>query len=165
MAMSVSAALLRRPWEWDENEGRRHAGRVPAERGPRPEPWSGGARRAATPSFGAHHETIPSRHREAASGKPPRAGYGARTGAPRVPRLPERHGVPATHFRPAVSAPPRPDEARGHAVTSPHRGPSCAVRLPTPPRAPSPLWRDALSAAHTAGARRVRQEAHGDGAL
>ncbi|MEV5550757.1 polysaccharide deacetylase [Streptomyces sp. NPDC052309] len=114
--MSQSAQTTsRRPWQWDEPEWRHHVERVRAGRSLKPAACPGGARCAVALSFDSDHETIPLRDGEVMPGKLSQGEYGARAGVPRILRLLERHGVPATFFMPAVSALLRPDEARGYA--------------------------------------------------
>ncbi|MGW0393051.1 polysaccharide deacetylase family protein [Streptomyces sp. NPDC003042] len=116
MAMSESAQTTpRRPWQWDESEWRHHVERVRAGRSLRPASWPKGTRCAVALSFDSDHETIPLRDGEVMPGKLSQGEYGARVGVPRILRLLERHGVPATFFMPAVCALLRPDEARGYA--------------------------------------------------
>ncbi|NJP92368.1 polysaccharide deacetylase [Nonomuraea sp. FMUSA5-5] len=102
------------PWQWDEPTWRAHVARVRAGRSLRPASWPGGARVAVALSFDADHETIPLRHGETGPGKLAQGEYGSRVGAPRVLRLLERFGVPASFFMPAVSALLHPEEVRSY---------------------------------------------------
>jgi peptidoglycan/xylan/chitin deacetylase (PgdA/CDA1 family) len=104
----------REPWQWDEAVWRAHVQRVRAGRGLRPAGWPGGARAAVALSFDSDHETIPLRDGETRPGKLAQGEYGSRVGAPRVLRLLERYGAPATFFMPAVSALLHPDEVRSY---------------------------------------------------
>jgi peptidoglycan/xylan/chitin deacetylase (PgdA/CDA1 family) len=104
----------REPWQWDEPVWRGHVQRVRAGRSLQPAAWPGGARAAVALSFDSDHETIPLRDGETRPGKLSQGEYGSRVGAPRVLRLLERHGVPATFFMPAVSALLHPAEARSY---------------------------------------------------
>ena len=103
------------PWHWDEPTWRGHVERVRAGRSLAPETWPGGARVAVALSFDSDHETIPLRDGETRPGKLAQGEYGSRVGAPRILRLLERHGIPATFFMPAVSALLHPDEVRSYA--------------------------------------------------
>ena len=104
------------PWQWDEPTWRGHVDRVRAGRALVPGSWPGGARVAVALSFDSDHETIPLRDGETRPGKLSQGEYGSRVGAPRILRLLERHGIPATFFMPAVSALLHPDEVRGYAA-------------------------------------------------
>jgi peptidoglycan/xylan/chitin deacetylase (PgdA/CDA1 family) len=85
---------------------------VRAGRSLAPARWKDGARCAVALSFDSDHETIELRFGGASYGKMSQGQYGARKGTPRIMRLLERHGVPATFFMPAVSALLHPEEAR-----------------------------------------------------
>jgi peptidoglycan/xylan/chitin deacetylase (PgdA/CDA1 family) len=102
------------PWQWDEQTWRGHVARVRAGRSLRPGSWPGGARAAVALSFDSDHETIPLRDGETRPGKLSQGEYGARVGAPRVLRLLDRHGIPASFFMPAVSALLHPGEVRDY---------------------------------------------------
>ncbi|MGI5286387.1 polysaccharide deacetylase family protein [Nonomuraea polychroma] len=104
------------PWQWDEQTWRGHVARVRAGRSLRPASWPGGARVAVALSFDSDHETIPLRNGETQPGKLAQGEYGARVGAPRVLRLLERFGIPASFFMPAVSALLHPGEVRDYAA-------------------------------------------------
>lgn len=104
----------REPWQWDEPVWRGHVERVRAGRALRPAAWPDGARVAVALSFDSDHETIPLRDGETRPGKLSQGEYGSRVGAPRVLRLLERYGVPATFFVPAVSALLHQDEVRSY---------------------------------------------------
>jgi peptidoglycan/xylan/chitin deacetylase (PgdA/CDA1 family) len=104
----------REPWQWDEAVWRGHVERVRAGRSLRPGEWPGGAKVAVALSFDPDHETIPLRDGETGPGKLSQGEYGSRVGAPRILRLLERYGVPATFFMPAVSALLHPDEVRSY---------------------------------------------------
>jgi peptidoglycan-N-acetylglucosamine deacetylase len=110
----LQAMSEREPWQWDEAVWRGHVQRVRAGRSLRPAAWPGGARVAVALSFDSDHETIPLRDGETRPGKLSQGEYGSRVGAPRVLRLLERYGVPATFFMPAVSALLHPDEVRSY---------------------------------------------------
>lgn len=92
------------PWQWDEPVWRGHVDRVRAGRNLTPERWPGGARVAVAISFDADHETISLRNNETSPGQLAQGEYGSRAGVPRILRLLDEFGVPATFFVPAVSA-------------------------------------------------------------
>ena len=92
------------PWEWDEPVWRGHVERVRAGRTLTPEQWPGGARVAVAMSFDADHETISLRNNDTSPGQLAQGEYGSRAGVPRILRLLDEFGVPATFFVPAVSA-------------------------------------------------------------
>ncbi|MEV5828642.1 polysaccharide deacetylase [Spirillospora sp. NPDC052242] len=104
----------KQPWQWDEQTWRGHVARVRAGRSLHPASWPGGARVAVALSFDCDHETIALRVGETAPGKLAQGEYGSRVGAPRVLRLLERFGVPASFFMPAVSALLHPEEVRDY---------------------------------------------------
>ncbi|MGW3349811.1 polysaccharide deacetylase family protein [Nonomuraea rubra] len=104
------------PWHWDEQTWRGHVNRVRAGRSLRPASWPGGARVAVALSFDSDHETIPLRGGETRPGALAQGEYGSRAGAPRVLRLLDRFGIPASFFMPAVSALLHPEEVRDYAA-------------------------------------------------
>ncbi len=101
-----------KPWTWSEDTWRAKVEHVRAGRSLAPARWKDGARCAVALSFDSDHETIELRFGGASYGKMSQGQYGARKGTPRIMRLLERHGVPATFFMPAVSALLHPNEAR-----------------------------------------------------
>jgi peptidoglycan/xylan/chitin deacetylase (PgdA/CDA1 family) len=101
-----------KPWTWSEATWRAKVEHVRAGRSLAPARWKNGARCAVALSFDSDHETIELRFGGASYGKMSQGQYGARKGTPRIMRLLERHGVPATFFMPAVSALLHPEEAR-----------------------------------------------------
>ncbi|MFY8038659.1 MAG: polysaccharide deacetylase family protein [Bosea sp. (in: a-proteobacteria)] len=101
-----------KPWTWSEATWRGKVEHVRAGRSLAPTRWKDGARCAVALSFDSDHETIELRFGGASYGKMSQGQYGARKGTPRIMRLLERHGVPATFFMPAVSALLHPEEAR-----------------------------------------------------
>jgi peptidoglycan/xylan/chitin deacetylase (PgdA/CDA1 family) len=101
-----------KPWTWSEATWRGKVEHVRAGRSLAPTCWKDGARCAVALSFDSDHETIELRFGGASYGKMSQGQYGARKGTPRIMRLLERHGVPATFFMPAVSALLHPEEAR-----------------------------------------------------
>ena len=86
--------------------------KVRAGRSLLPERWPGGARVAVALSFDSDHETSTLRAAERSPGKLSQGQYGNRQGVPRIRRLLEKHGMPATFFVPAVVALLYPDEQR-----------------------------------------------------
>jgi peptidoglycan-N-acetylglucosamine deacetylase len=105
-----------KPWTWPESTWRAKVDHVRAGRSLAPARWKDGARCAVALSFDSDHETIELRFGGASYGKMSQGQYGARKGVPRIMRLLERHGVPATFFMPAVSALLHPEEV--HAVVA-----------------------------------------------
>ena len=103
------------PWQWEEGIWRGHVQRVRAGRLLR-RPWPGGAKVAVALSFDSDHETISLRDAEVSPGRLAQGEYGARVGVPRILKLLERIGAPATFFMPAVAALLHPEEARGYVV-------------------------------------------------
>jgi peptidoglycan/xylan/chitin deacetylase (PgdA/CDA1 family) len=101
-----------KPWTWSEDTWRAKVEHVRAGRSLAPARWKDGARCAVALSFDSDHETIELRFGGASYGKMSQGQYGARKGTPRIMRLLERHGVPATFFMPAVSALLHTEEAR-----------------------------------------------------
>ena len=109
------------PWQWPERDWRERIDRVRAGRSLKPQSWPGGARVAVALSFDSDHETGELRDGGNSIGRLSQGEYGARAGVPRILRLLERHGVPATFFVPAVAALAHPEEQRrvvaeGHEV-------------------------------------------------
>lgn len=104
----------RNPWQWDETTWREHVGRVRAGRSLFPGHWPGGARCAVAVSFDSDHETPSLRDGETSPGKLAQGEYGARVAVPKILRLLERYGVPASFYLPAVCALLRPQEARDY---------------------------------------------------
>src|SRR5215212_11568548 len=91
-------------WQWDETTWRGIVARVRAGRSLKPGRWKDGARCAVALSFDADHETLELRFGGRSFGKLSQGQYGGRVGSPRILRLLEQYGVPATFFMPAVSA-------------------------------------------------------------
>ncbi|MER6981300.1 polysaccharide deacetylase, partial [Streptomyces carpinensis] len=86
-----------------------------------PTAWPGGARVAVALSFDSDHETPALRDGVTGPGAMAEGQYGARVGTPRILRLLQEFGVPASFYLPAVSALLHPHEARrytaeGHEV-------------------------------------------------
>ena len=79
-----------------------------------PASWPGGARVAVALSFDADHETIWLRDGQTAPGRLSQGEYGARAAVPRILRLLDRRGIPASFYVPAVCAMLRPAEVLGY---------------------------------------------------
>jgi len=89
---------------------------VRAGRSLAPAGWPGGARVAVALSFDSDHETIWLRDGQTAPGRLSQGEYGARVAVPRILRLLDRHGIPASFYVPAVCAMLRPAEVLGYAA-------------------------------------------------
>lgn len=100
------------PWRWPEPRWRGAVNRVRAGRSLKPAAWPGGARVAVALSFDSDHETLTLRRGETSPGQLSQGEYGARVAIPRILKLLERHGLPATFYVPAVAALLHPDEQR-----------------------------------------------------
>jgi peptidoglycan/xylan/chitin deacetylase (PgdA/CDA1 family) len=100
------------PWRWPEDEWRRRVGQVRAGRSLKPTTWPGDARCAVALSFDSDHETNELRDGGNSIGRMSWGEYGSRVGVPRILRVLELAGVPATFFVPAVAALLHPDEQR-----------------------------------------------------
>ncbi|MEW2503302.1 MULTISPECIES: polysaccharide deacetylase [unclassified Amycolatopsis] len=96
--------MTEQPWLWDEKTWRGHVEHVRAGRSLRPASWPGGAKVAVALSFDSDHETPALRDGEVLPGKLAQGEYGARVGVPRLLKLLDRFGAPASFFVPAVSA-------------------------------------------------------------
>ncbi|MQA01976.1 MAG: polysaccharide deacetylase family protein [Streptosporangiales bacterium] len=101
-------------WRWAEAQWRRPVERVRAGRRLVPPTWPGDARVAVTISFDSDHETSALRDGITHPGRLSQGEYGARAAVPRILRLLDRYGVPATFFMPAVAALLHPDEPRSY---------------------------------------------------
>ena len=108
--MNEQATL--QPWQWDEAHWRKLVGHVRAGRSYRPKSWKNGARCALALSFDSDHETNELRDGGKSIGRLSWGQYGNRVGVPRILKLLEKHGVPASFYVPAVSALLHPDEQR-----------------------------------------------------
>jgi peptidoglycan/xylan/chitin deacetylase (PgdA/CDA1 family) len=114
--MTNEAGAGQEPWQWPEQTWRGIVDHVRAGRSLKPPMWKGGARACVALSFDSDHETIELRNGGRSFSKLSQGQYGARQGTPRILRLLEKHGVPATFFMPAVSAKLHPDEIRAVAA-------------------------------------------------
>jgi len=100
------------PWQWEDEHWRKLVGHVRAGRTYRPKSWKGGARCALALSFDSDHETNELRDGGKSIGRLSWGQYGSRVGVPRILKLLEKYGVPATFYVPAVAALLHPDEQR-----------------------------------------------------
>ena len=100
------------PWQWEDEHWRKLVGHVRAGRTYRPKSWKGGARCALALSFDSDHETNELRDGGKSIGRLSWGQYGNRVGVPRILKLLEKYGVPATFYVPAVAALLHPDEQR-----------------------------------------------------
>ena len=100
------------PWEWPEQTWRGIVGKVRAGRPLTPAAWPGGARCAVALSFDSDHETLTLRTGQRSPGKLSQGQYGSRAAVPRILKLLEAQGIPATFFVPAVTAMLYPEEQR-----------------------------------------------------
>jgi len=91
---------------------RSHLARARAGRSLAPKAWPNGARCAVLLSFDADHETNPLRDADESPMRISQGQYGPRQGMPRIRKLLERHGVPASFYYPAVSALLHPEEVK-----------------------------------------------------
>ncbi|TWF58517.1 polysaccharide deacetylase family protein [Neorhizobium alkalisoli] len=100
------------PWTWPDSVWQQKVQKVRAGRSLRPAKWKNGARMAVAISFDSDHETVELRNGGVSFGKMSQGQYGARAGSPRILRLLEKYGVPASFFMPAVSAMINPEEVK-----------------------------------------------------
>lgn len=101
-----------KPWMWPEPVWRAKVAHVGAGRSLKPAAWKGKTRCAVALSFDSDHETFELRNGGNSFGRLSQGAYGARRGSPRILKILEKHGVPASFFMPAVSALLHPDEVR-----------------------------------------------------
>ena len=100
------------PWNWSEDYVRAAVNQVRAGRDLNPASWPGGARVAVLLSFDVDNETTQGLREGTVSIGPLSQGeYGARVALPRVVRLLDDEGVPATFFFPAWSLKLAPGQA------------------------------------------------------
>jgi len=100
------------PWQWPESRWRAIVEHVRAGRALRPEHWKGGARCAVALSFDSDHESGELREGGTSPGRLSQGQYGARVAVPRILKLLQTHGIPASFFVPAVIAELYPEEQR-----------------------------------------------------
>ncbi len=96
-------------WKWDYPRITATVNRVRAGRDLTPKAWPGGRRVAVALSFDMDAETGFLRSGYLTAQPLSRGEYGPRVGVPRILRMLERHGIPATFFIPAVSGQLHPD--------------------------------------------------------
>lgn len=102
----------RDPWVWPDEFVRAEVGRVRAGRDLNPPSWPGGARVAVLLSFDVDNETVHGlRDGEIGIGPLSQGQYGARVALPRILRLLDDRGIPATFFFPAWSLKLAPEQA------------------------------------------------------
>ena len=100
------------PWNWSEEQVRSAVERVRAGRDLTPESWPGGARVAVLLSFDVDNETIEGlRTGDTEIGPLSRGEYGSRVAMPRIVRLLDEEGIPASFFFPAWSLKLAPEQA------------------------------------------------------
>ncbi len=100
------------PWDWSEAQVRSAVDAVRAGRDLNPASWPNGARVAVLLSFDVDNETVQGLRDGTVSVGPLSQGeYGHRVALPRVLRLLEQEGVPATFFFPAWSLKLAPEQA------------------------------------------------------
>ncbi len=100
------------PWRWPESRVLEIARRVRAGRDLTPRQWPGGARVAVGLSFDFDNETPALRDGQTSPALMAQGEYGARAGLPRVLRLLDEYGIPATFFIPAMSAKLYPESVK-----------------------------------------------------
>ncbi|HKK37710.1 MAG TPA: polysaccharide deacetylase [Paracoccaceae bacterium] len=108
-------------WRWPEERWRGIVDKIRAGRSLKPDAWPGGAKVAVALSFDSDHETQTLRWGQSSPGKLSQGEYASRAAMPRILKILEAHGAPATFFVPAVVAMLHPDEQRrvvaeGHEV-------------------------------------------------
>lgn len=103
--------LAERPWDWSEDRVRSAVNRVRAGRDLTPGSWPGGARVAVLLSFDVDNETLVLRTGDTGIAPLSRGEYGARVGLPRVARILDEEGIPASFFFPAWSLKLAPEQA------------------------------------------------------
>jgi peptidoglycan-N-acetylglucosamine deacetylase len=100
------------PWDWSEERVRSAVNQVRAGRDLTPASWPGGARVAVLLSFDVDNETVQGlRTGEVSPGPLSQGQYGARRALPRIVRLLDREGIPASFFFPAWSLKLAPEQA------------------------------------------------------
>ncbi|HEX7928800.1 MAG TPA: polysaccharide deacetylase family protein, partial [bacterium] len=99
-------------WAWPESRWRSIVEKVRAGRSLKPKGWKDGARVAVALSFDSDHESWVLREGDNSPAGLAMGQYGAKAAMPRILRLLEKLGVPATFFVPAVIAQLYPEEQR-----------------------------------------------------
>ncbi len=110
--MSAKAPDEQKPWTWSMETWRGIVDRARAGRSLKPATWKDGKAFAVALSFDSDHETNDLRNGGRSLSKISQGQYGARAAIPRILKLLDSHGVPASFFMPAVSAMLHPNEAR-----------------------------------------------------
>lgn len=105
-----SAALP--TWTWPEERLQGLMNRARAGRSLRPASWPGSTKCAVALSFDSDHDTFELRDGGKSISALSQGHFGPRQGIPRIRRLLENNGIPATFFVPAISALHYPDEQR-----------------------------------------------------
>src|SRR4051812_35566543 len=96
-------------WNWDFQRVAAAANHVKAGRDLTPAAWPGGGRVAVALSFDVDAETYSLYMGNFSPQQLSRGDYGPRVGLPRILRVLEKYGVPASFFIPAMSAQLHPD--------------------------------------------------------
>lgn len=113
LCASVASSLLAQQpsavWKWDYPRIAATVNKVRAGRDLTPQRWPRGGRVAVTLSFDMDAETGFLRSGYLSAQPLSRGEYGPRAGMPRILKMLEKHGVPATFFIPAVSAQLHPE--------------------------------------------------------
>lgn len=108
----ASDATATPPWDWTDDEVMAAVNQVRAGRSLTPTSWPGGARVAVLLSFDVDNETVQGlRDGEVSIGPLSQGEYGHRVALPRVLRMLEREGIPASFFFPAWSLKIAPHQA------------------------------------------------------
>jgi peptidoglycan-N-acetylglucosamine deacetylase len=108
----VAFAQTPRPdpvWTWDEARIRATVERVRAGADLTPKRWPNGARVAVALSFDMDAELLPLNSRQVSPQPLSRGEYGPRVAVPRILKMLDHNGIPATFFIPAMSAKLHPD--------------------------------------------------------
>jgi len=99
-------------WTWPEERLQGLMGRARAGRSLRPSSWPQNGKCAVALSFDSDHDTFELRDGGKSISALSQGHFGPRQGIPRIRRLLEKEGIPATFFVPAISALHYPDEQR-----------------------------------------------------
>jgi len=108
------------PWKWSDRKVTDAVNKIRAGRDLTPKQWPGGARVAVGLSFDFDNETVSLRDGQTSPALMAQGEYGARAGLPRILRLLEKTGVPATFFIPAISAKLHPQSIKDIMTGSRH---------------------------------------------
>ena len=109
MAPTLAAQPPAPVWKWEYPQIAATVNKARAGRDLTPKPWPDGRRVAVALSFDMDAETGFLRSGQLSAQPLSRGEYGPRAGVPRILKMLEKHGVPATFFIPAVSAQLHPD--------------------------------------------------------